>query len=226
MEETIQVAETDTLAIEGYRGEPVPNRFLRQDAGTDHLALLLPGMGYTLDMPLFYYAENLLTESGADLLRVEYAYAGRAGFRTATEEEWLDWLLTDATAAFRAGTSQRGYRRLTLVGKSLGTLAMGHLLTTAAVPPGATRAVWLTPLLQEERLREAIGRFAGPSLFAIGTADSVYDPAALDALRGATLGEAVVIEGADHGLDVPGDPVASVQGLERVVRAIRDFLLP
>lgn len=215
---------TASLAIAGHRGEPVPNRFLRQDAATDQLAILLPGMGYTLDMPLFYYAENLLTERGADILRVEYAYGRRAEFRDASEEERLRWLLADATAAFRAGLAQGNYRRPTLVGKSLGTLAMGHLLTTEALPAGGTRAVWLTPLLREERLRAQIGRFGGPSLVAIGTADPLHNPAALDALRETTGAEAVVIEGADHGLDVPGDPVASVRGVEHVVRALQRFV--
>lgn len=220
------MATTESLAIVGYRGEPVPNRFLHQDAATDHLAILFPGMGYTLDMPLFYYAENLLTEGGADLLRVEYAYGRHAAFRAAPEDEQLRWLLADATAAFRAGLAQRPYRRLTLVGKSLGTLAMGHLLTTEGSPVGDTRAVWLTPLLREQRLREQIGRYAGPSLFAAGTADPLHDPAALDALRAASGAEAVVIEGADHGLDVPGDPIASVRGLERVIAALNAFATP
>jgi hypothetical protein len=40
----------------------------------------------------------------------------------------------------------------------------------------------------------------------------------------ATGGEAVVIDGADHGMDIPGDPVASVQGLERIVAALARFL--
>ncbi len=58
------MATATTLTIHGYRGEAVPNQFLRPEGAIDHLAVLLPGFGYTLDMPLFYYAGNLLLERG------------------------------------------------------------------------------------------------------------------------------------------------------------------
>jgi predicted alpha/beta-hydrolase family hydrolase len=220
-----RMASSTSLAIAGYRDEPVPNRFLRQDGVTDHLAILLPGLGYTCDMPLLYYAENLLTEAGADLLRVEYAYGRRADYRALPAPDRRRWLLADAVAASRAALAQRRYDALTLVGKSLGTLAMGHLLTTAPPPARGVRAVWLTPLLRQDDLRRQIRRYAGPSLFAIGTADPHFNPDHLEEVRAATGGEAVVLPGADHGLDVPGDPIASVHAVERVVRALQDFLI-
>ena len=212
------------LPIAGCRGESVPNRFVRLDEETKHLAVLLPGMGYTCDMPLFYYAENLLTERGADVLRVEYAYGRRPDFGKLSKSEQRRWLLEDATAAYRAGLAQRPYEDVTFVGKSLGTLAMGHLLTAEERPAGKTRAVWLTPLLRQDSLRAQVRRYGGPSLFAIGTADPHYDPAYLNEVRAATGGAAVVVEGADHGLDVPGDAVASVQAVTQVVRALTDFV--
>jgi hypothetical protein len=84
--------------------------------------------------------------------------------------------------------------------------------------------VWLTPLFKNERLREQIARYGGPSLFVIGTADPHYDAPTLDRLCATTKGEAAVVEGADHGMDIPGDPVASVRGLEQVVAAVSQFL--
>jgi len=215
---------SERLPITGYRGEPVPNRFLRQEGETDHLAVLLPGMGYTCDMPLFHYAENLLAEGGADLLRVVYAYGGRTDFRDLSDAEREQWLFADTAAGYRAGLSRRDYAQLTLVGKSLGTLAMGHLLAGEDGPAGGVRAVWLTPLVRQERLREQVRRFAGRSLSAIGTADPHYETDSLDAWRDATRGEVVVVEGADHGLDVPGDVVASVEAVGKVVRTLRGFL--
>ena len=70
----IAMATVETLAIRGFGDLPVPNRLLRPEGAIDCLAVLLPGFGYTLDMPLFYYAESLLLERGWDVLRVEYAY--------------------------------------------------------------------------------------------------------------------------------------------------------
>ena len=217
------MATSTTLTIRGYRDEPVPNRFQRPEGAIDHLAVLLPGIGYTLDMPLFYYAESLLLERGWDVLRVEYAYNKRPEFQTLSSSERDRWLLADTTTAWRAGLSQRGYERVVLIGKSLGTLAMGHLLTMADSPPGVG-AVWLTPLLSAERLRQQIQQYGGPSLFVIGTADPQFDPVVLEKMQVATIGEAVVVKNADHGMDIPGDQIASVRAVERVVDAFGRFL--
>ena len=217
------MATSTTLMIQGYRDEPVSNRFLRPEGAIDHLALLLPGYGYTLDMPLFYYAEKLLLERGWDVLRVEYAYNTRSEFQTLPESERDRWLLTDTTAAWRAGLGHRTYERVVLIGKSLGTLAMGHLLTTGDQPPNVG-AVWLTPLLDEEWLRQQIQQYGGPSLFVIGTADPHFEPVVLEKMQVATIGEAVVVRNADHGMDIPGNPIASVRAVERVVEALSRFL--
>lgn len=218
------MATAKTLSILGFDGQPVPNRFLHPESAIDRLAVLLPGFGYTLDMPLFYYAEHLLLERGWDVLRVEYAYGRLPAFRSAPDDERARWLREDTSAAYRAGLARRAYSRVALIGKSLGTLAMGHLLTSADRPSGEVRAIWLTPLLREEWLRARIERHAGPSLFVIGTADPHYDEGILDGLLAATGGEAVVVEGADHGMDVPGGPVASVRAVERAVAAMQRFL--
>lgn len=217
------MATSTSLPIIGFQDEPVPNGFLRPEGAIDALAVLLPGFGYTLDMPLFYYAENLLLERGWDVLRVEYAYYRLPEAETAPWQRLEERLCADATAAWRAGLEQRPYDRVALIGKSLGTLAMGHLFTQAGRPP-VVSAVWLTPMLSVDRLREQIVAFGGPSLFVIGTADEEHDGETLDALVAATNGEAVVVEGADHGMDVPGDAVASVRAVERVVAALGRFI--
>lgn len=217
------MATTTTLTILGYRNEPVPNRFLRPEGAIGCLAVLLPGFGYTLDMPLFYDSENLLLERGWDVLRVEYAYNQQPEFQDLPDQERERWLLEDATAAWRAGLEQRTYERVVLIGKSLGTLAMGHLLTMAAQPANV-KAVWLTPMLSVARLREQIRQYGGPSLFVIGAADPHYDRDVLAAMQAATNGEAVVIEDADHGMDIPGDPIASLRAVEQVVAALSRFL--
>ncbi len=217
------MATSTTLTIQGHQGEAVPNTFLHPDDASNQLAILLPGFGYTLDMPLFYYAENMLLERGWDVLRVEYAYNQLPDFLSLPDSEWAQWLFADATAAWHAALAQRTYERVVLIGKSLGTLAMGHLLTLPG-RPSAAAAVWLTPTLDEQRLREAITQYGGPSLFVIGTADPHYDAEVVQAMTAATNGEAVVIDGADHGMDIPGNPVASVRAVERVVEALSRFL--
>lgn len=211
-----------SLAISGYRGQPVPNSLLRQDGETDHLALLFPGIRYTVDMPLLHYSGRVLVGSGADVLRVEYAYGWREDFAAASEDESGRWIATDARGAAEATLAQRAYRRVTLVGKSIGTLAMGHLLALPALQQAV--CVWLTPLLQYEGLRAQIKRGKQRSLFVIGTADRGYDPVTLSEAVEATGGQSLVVEGADHSLELPGNIARSLDVLKQVIQAVEAFV--
>lgn len=212
-----------TLAITGFGGEPVPHSFLRQETATRHLAVMLPGIAYTCDHPLLYYPARLLLDGGADVLRVEYSYNADATFRSAAPDEQGGRLHADTSAACRAALAERPYERITLVGKSLGTLAMSQLLTEEVALAGAA-AVWLTPLVRLPRVRERIARWGGRSLFVIGSADAHYDPAALKEVEQATGGESVIVEGADHSMEIPGDMARSLEALQQVMRAIERFM--
>ncbi len=212
-----------SLDIAGYRGESVPHTFLRQAGEARHLGVVFPGWGYTADRPVLYYPGLLLLQRGADLLRVEYTYARRPEYLAAMQEERARWLHADVTAALEAGLAARAYEEITLVGKSIGTLAMGHLLASDARLRRA-RGIWLTPLLREERLLDQIRRWGGPSIFVAGTADPHYSPTHLEAAVAATRGRQVRIEGADHALEIAGSVVQTVEAMQKVVQALERFL--
>ncbi|MBN1995610.1 MAG: hypothetical protein JW953_23175 [Anaerolineae bacterium] len=209
------------ITITGYRAEPVPHTFFKQERDTNHLALILPGRGYTVDMPLLFYPVNLLLAKGADVLRVEYAY--HEDFSALPPAEQMQWLLADVGAAYQTGIAQRSYRQITVVGKSLGTLAMGHLLT-AQILPAPVKAIWLTPLVKFDVLHQQIRQFGGTSLFVIGTADPHYDADVLAEIQAATGGQVVAIEGADHGMNIGVEVLPSIRALEKVMQAIEVFL--
>jgi hypothetical protein len=212
-----------SITIIGYRGEQVPNSYIRQQAKSDHLAILMPGLNYTCDMPLLYYSAGLLLARGADVLRVECAYNRRVDFQSLPETEQERWVFADSKAACETALAQRSYHRVTLIGKSLGTLAMGYVLSSVPTLADA-RAIWLTPLLRNEKLRSEIREGGQCSLFVIGTVDSNYDSAFLAEARAATNGETLVIEGANHALEVNDDVFKSLQVIERVMLAIQTFL--
>lgn len=214
--------QTLALPIRGYRDELVPNRFHRQDAATPHLAVVLPGFGYTCDMPLLYFTVSHLCDQGADVLQVEYDYSRRPEYRDLAAAERHRWLLADVTAACRAALDQRTYQQITLVGKSLGTRAMSHLLASEPRVQHA-RTIWLTPVWHETAVRAQLLSGAQPALIVIGTADPHYDAATVEAMRAVVQNELVVIPDAEHGLEVTGDVVRSVQALEEVLRAVQRF---
>jgi hypothetical protein len=211
------------LDILGCRDEPVPNTFARQEGETAHLAILFPGYGYRVTMPLLHYSERVLLAHGADVLCVEYAYDRNPAFRDLAEAERTRWFQADVEAASLAGLAQRAYSRVTLVGKSIGTLAMGHLIQTDARLAGA-ECVWLTPLLGSSQLRAQIAKVRPRSLFVIGTADRNYDAALLAEVKRASGGDSVLVEGANHSLEIEGDVLRSIRAVEQMVIALERFL--
>jgi hypothetical protein len=101
-----------------------------------------------------------------------------------------------------------------LIGKSLGSHAAG--LAADRILP----AVWLTPLLTMPWVTAALAGATAPALLVGGTADPWWDGAVARRLSPHVL----EIDGADHGMLVPGPATDSVAALGRVVTAIEEFL--
>lgn len=213
--------ELSSLDIVGHNKQPVPNTFIAHPQSSTQLAVILPGYRYPVEMPPLYYAARILQEQGADVLRVEYAYY-RTSFLQQSENEQDQWISNDVFAACEAGLSQRSYEKITLVGKSLGTIAMGHLVSEPRFQQAT--CVWVTPLITVEWLRSRIEQTHPRSLFIIGTADRFYKPELLNHLKTLTQGQTCILEGADHGLEIPGDIPGSLAALRQIVETLQAFL--
>jgi hypothetical protein len=214
--------ELSSLDVIGYQNQRVPNTFIIQPKPTPHLGIILPGYRHSADMADLHYAGRILLEQGADLLRVEYVYY-QTNFMEQPENGQDKWISNDVFAVCNAGLSYRSYEQITLVGKSLGTIAMGHLLADSRFQ--SATCVWSTPLLTVEWLRSRIEQTHPRSLFIIGTADKFYKPDILKHLENVTKGRAVVIEGANHGLEIPDDISKSLMALNQIVQALQEFLI-
>jgi hypothetical protein len=101
-----------------------------------------------------------------------------------------------------------------VVGKSLGSLAL-PLVIERGLP-----AIWLTPLLNRPELVEALSRVTSKTLLVGGTADDSWN----GDIAKASGQQVLELLGADHGLEIPGDPLASVGLLKEVVAAITLFV--
>ncbi len=101
-----------------------------------------------------------------------------------------------------------------LVGKSLGTHAAG-IAADLALP-----AIWLTPLLTLDWVVDALRRATAPTLLVGGTADKFWDGRLARELSPHVL----EVDGADHGMYVPGPLANSAAVLGQVVTAVEDFL--
>jgi len=212
-----------SLKIDGHADGSVPNTLYRQRIETKQTALVFPGFGYTCQMPLLFYSLKALLQKGLNVLTVEYNYSRDAQFRALSKEEQIGRLHADVEASYRAAQNQGYTEIVTLIGKSLGTRAIAHLLKQHSELKNA-KIVWLTPLIKDQNLREQITDHEAGSLIAIGTADPYYDEDILASLQSNPKVSVVLIDDGDHGLQVQGDLNQSLKALSRVMASVTRFL--
>ena len=210
-----------SLDVAGYKNQPVLNTFIVQPDPARHLGIVLPGYRYSSEMAPLYYAGRILLDQGADLLRIEYTYY-RTDFSNQPQSEQDKWISSDVSAVCKVALSQRSYEKITLIGKSMGTIAMAQLLGDPRFQ--SATCVWLTPLLTMDWLCSRIEQIHPRSLFVIGTADQFYTPDILKRLEHSTGGQSVALEGVNHALEIPGDIPKSLTVLNQIVQALQEFL--
>ncbi|MFW9787431.1 MAG: hypothetical protein ACFFE2_04285 [Candidatus Thorarchaeota archaeon] len=213
-----------TLDIKGYRGRPLKNSFFRQFTDTKRVALVFPGLAYNTTMPLLHYTIKAILASGLNVLAIDYDYSNNSEFLELSMQARADWMIRDVEAAIRIVTEVEKQEISCLVGKSLGTLALGHLLETYEDLREA-KTIWLTPLIKNPELMEQMLSYMKDAVLVIGTKDAHYDSDLIDRLNATTLLSGVVVEGANHSLEIEGDVTKSLRVLMQIVTIIQQFLI-
>jgi hypothetical protein len=211
------------LSISNPNGRPLSNLFFRADRSRNWLAFMLPGLGYTADMPLLYYSTLLLLNRGVDVLQLKPATQSE-DFRALDGDSRINWLRSDMLAGLEAGLMQHNYAGIVLVGKSIGTISIALGLSTAQsrLP---TCVAWLTPLFREGIVMEAALSCNRPSFFLCGDADSTFQPIKLDLILKSNRGAvAHVVKAADHSLEIYGQEDLTFQALQEGMQAFGSFL--
>jgi hypothetical protein len=207
------------LSLKTHDGRPLPHTFFEGEGAG--LLVVLPGLHYGPDGPVLYLLAKELQGSGWDTLGLTY------GFQAAMAFPWMDHTgetLAECGAALGEVLGRRVYRRVGIAGKSLGTILLVQLCLQGVVPDSAGVAL-LTPPLGNPVFDAAFVETRQAAYIAIGTRDSFYDPEALHALAAKRPAYVRVLEGADHGLDVPGDLAATLSAVGQVVEDSAAFFL-
>ena len=171
----------------------------------DRCVVVLPGMQYSTQAPLLWFAREVAAARGWSALEVlDSLPEGAESFGWARDRarRALDRVAEDAS-------------EVVVVGKSLASAAAG-LVADRGLP-----AVWLTPLLNERRVADDLSRAPRPALLVGGSADEAWAP---DALADSGLLRIVQLDGLDHSLQRPGDPSASLDALRAVAERVDRFL--
>ena len=179
-----------------------PCRAIRHDGDADRVAVLLPGRFYPTRAPALWFAREAAMARGWSALEV----LGEPG----EHEDPLAWERWCAERAIEAASPAR----VLVIGKSLASL-LATEVSDRALP-----AVWLTPLLNEPSVINGLARARRPTLLVGGSDDPTWRRDALPREREINVFE---LPGADHALEVPGDPVTSLAGLGQMTDAIMRF---
>ena len=170
------------------------------------VALVAPGRSYPPTAPLLDFARVALLQHGLTVQQIWWDSLARG------EEEPEPWVRRHVAAAHEAEDADR----VLVVGKSLGTLAASY-----AAERGLD-AIWLTPVLTDPAVAEAIGANAGRQLLVGGLADGLWDAAVARELQEAGC-HVLEVPDADHGMGTR-DAVRTAEVHLEVARAVDAFL--
>ncbi len=199
----------------------MPNDFFESGAGK--AALMFPGVHYSCRMPLLYYTTKVLYDSGYDILQMRNEYDDE--FLSKPEDEQMELFALDVRAMYDTLYATKAYTGLAMAGKSLGTTAMRMILESRKVPPG-TKMIWFTPLLDDPNMKKVFSMFPADSqsLFITGAADDHFDADIATMIEGREDSTLLLIDGADHSLEIRDDHVATIEALKQAIDAVFRFL--
>ncbi|HET8665074.1 MAG TPA: hypothetical protein VFM08_12220 [Nocardioides sp.] len=179
---------------------------LEPDGEAVGTAVLVPGRGYSPQAPLLFFTGLALAQHG---WRVEHHWWDPP--KHESDAQTLAWVRAEVEGALPASG------RALLVGKSLGTWA-APLAAERELP-----AIWLTPILDQPEIVDAIRANPAPQLLLGGSADAFWDRAVAADLAGETR-TVVEVPDVDHAMLLPGDVVRGVEAHVEAARAVDDWL--
>jgi hypothetical protein len=161
------------------------------------LVLVLAGAGYGQQAPLLWWTDTIARQTGCAVVAPRWTVD-----HTAEEDpvRFVEQALTTALA---------GRRPDLVIAKSFGCAALPWAL--AEEVPG----VWLTPVLTDHVVRQALAAADDTHIALGGSADPAWRP---ELVRG-TRARLQTVDQADHRLEVPGDWRAS-QRLQAEILAV------
>lgn len=177
--------------------------------------IILPGRGYGPRGATFRIPSLVLESLGSEVFVIEYpsAVSGRVPLA-----EILQASREQITSIVKAASPQR----VTFIAKSLGTSVLASL-PLGICGSAQVEAIWLTPLFKGTGGRQRAINLGWRSLLVAGDADLSHNPEGFDEVRRELKAESLIIPGADHSLEVPADPDATLAALRDLLDAVRHF---
>ena len=112
---------------------------------TKKLAVIFPGIGYTADKPLLYYARRIAAEQGYEIMTIPYSGFPKKirGDRKRMEESFR--IALDQSEQHLAEVDLCAYDDILFIGKSIGTIAAAKIASDSPAKE-KIRLILFTPL--------------------------------------------------------------------------------
>lgn len=204
----------------GYKNIPVSYQLFQQDQASGRLAVMFPGRGYTVQGPLFHYSTGVFLNKGYDVLHVNYDYTTEES-NSMELDEHIKQISIDVNAVMDKVLSTSTYDNYTLIGKSIGTIALSSVIQRNEFPDA--RVIWLTPLLHLDMVFDKMLSSTQPGLCIIGEEDPCYIKERFIVFDTKENMTSILIPGTEHSLNYADRPIESIDVLRRVITEISNF---
>ncbi|MGN7400968.1 alpha/beta hydrolase [Cytobacillus praedii] len=195
----------------------IPFRLFEQKVETNTLVIVLPGAGYTTQAPLLHFTTGLFYNKGFDVLHINYIFS-RQEMSVLNDEDFA----RDVQLTIDNAIKDKEYNNYYVVAKSIGTKALSYLLDNTMLKDA--KVVWLTPLLQNDGVFNAMVNSENKGLCIFGEKDHFcFIAERFEKLKNNKNLLLKVVDGANHSLELDKEPIKSIELLKRIISDINKF---
>jgi hypothetical protein len=202
----------------------IPYTWIRSKQPVKSICIMLPGLGYTTQRPLFHYSTGICLEQNIDVLHINYQFSKNEHFKKLSEPEQDNWMYEDVLAVIEDVLKDTSYEQSFLLSKSIGTIPMAKEWGRKNITHNAF-GIWLTPLIKVDEVYQALLNTQLPSLCIIGDQDHHFVEERISSLENNRLIQTVVVHNTEHSLEVKGDVAASLDAMKEVMTSIENFII-
>lgn len=202
----------------------IPYTWIRSKQPVNSICIMLPGLGYTTQRPLFHFGTGICLEQNIDVLHINYQFAKNEHFKKLSEPEQDNWMYEDVLAVVEEVLKDPSYEQSFLLSKSIGTIPMAKEWGRRTITQN-TFGIWLTPLFKIDEVYQALLNTQLPSLCIIGDQDHHFVEERISSLENNALIQTVVVPNTEHSLEVKGDVITSLDAMKEVMASIESFIV-
>lgn len=201
----------------------IPYLWIRSKKPNTRICIMLPGLGYSTQQPLFHYATNLFADNGVDILHINYNFVKNKQFAMLSKTEQEQWMYEDVKTVVNDILKNSNYQQCFVLSKSIGTIPMAMEWMQRNFMQNPV-GIWLTPLLKEDLVFKTLLNTDIPSLCVIGDQDQHYIDERISLLEKNKLISTLVFPNANHSIEVNGNILATIEAMKVIMKRIQEFI--